>query len=543
MVAVIVRKSPGAGTQPETAVSVLHGHVDRRLGIINGFAATVPATALDPLIGSPGVASVTQDSSVRLLGDLDGHDAKKDAGSMVMLAQEVTGAGEFWNDGHTGRGVDVALIDSGVSPVEGLRGSGKVINGADLSFDSQSQDLRYMDSFGHGTHMAGIIAGRDEDAKSPIQKGDEEHFLGMAPDARIVNVKVADTFGATDVSQVIAAIDWVVTHRNDNGMNIRVLNLSFGTDATQDYRLDPLAYAAEVAWRKGIVVVVSAGNQGYGNAGLNDPAIDPYVIVVGAADAKGTWGSHDDRLSQFSSRGDGKRRPDLLAPGQSVVSLRVPGSYIDQTYPQGRVAERFFRGSGTSQAAAVVSGAAALIISQRPSIKPDEVKALLVGTSGRVSSSNGPGMLDLKSAKDRSTPRSTQTWEQSTGTGSLEQARGSSHLTDGGVVLSGEKDIFGAPWSGNRWSSEMWAGTSWLGGRWNGNDWTGTCWCNQSWTGNSWSSITWTAPAWSGNRWSGNRWSGNRWSGDGWSGGAWSGNRWSSGAWSADTWSSAGWGS
>src|SRR5438093_8645645 len=113
--------------------------------------------------------------------------------------------------------------------------------------------------------MAGIIAGHDDNV-SASEYTNHDNFMGVAPDARIVNVKVASASGATDVSQVIAAIDWVVQHRTDNGMNIRVLNLSFGTDGTQDYRVDPLAYAAEVAWRKGITVVVAAGNSGYGTA-------------------------------------------------------------------------------------------------------------------------------------------------------------------------------------------------------------------------------------------------------------------------------------
>src|SRR5919199_2903866 len=114
--------------------------------------------------------------------------------------------------------------------------------------------------------MAGIIAGRDDAAPAKLTAGSgSSDFLGMAPDARVVSVKVADSAGASDVSQVIAGIDWVVQNRNRNGLNIRVLNLSFGTDSAQGYQLDPLAYAAEVAWRSGIVVVVSAGNTGVTN--------------------------------------------------------------------------------------------------------------------------------------------------------------------------------------------------------------------------------------------------------------------------------------
>ena len=155
-----------------------------------------------------------------------------------------------------------------------------------------------------------------------------------------------------------------------------MLNLSFGTDGTQDYRLDPLAFAAEVAWRNGIVVVAAAGNEGFGNAKLNNPAYDPFVIAVGADDTRGTAGSGNDLVPAFSARGD-TRGVDFVAPGKSVISLRVPGSYLDTNHPAGRVGERFFRGTGTSQAAAVTSGAVALLLQQRPNLTPDQVKYIL----------------------------------------------------------------------------------------------------------------------------------------------------------------------
>jgi serine protease AprX len=209
------------------------------------------------------------------LHTIAGFDAKRYAPtSMYWVAQEVTGAGEYWNNGITGKGVDVALLDSGVAEVNGLRGA-KVVHGPDLSYETDDPALRNRDTFGHGTHMAGIIAGRDDGTPAVVQKGDEDHFLGMAPGARLVSLKLADASGATDVSQMIAGIDWVVQNRNRNGLNIRVLNLSFGTDGVQSYLLDPLTYAVEVAWRKGIVVVVSAGNDGDGSAKLNNPAYDP----------------------------------------------------------------------------------------------------------------------------------------------------------------------------------------------------------------------------------------------------------------------------
>ncbi len=154
--------------------------------------------------------------------------------------------------GFTGKGVGVALVDTGVVPVPGLD-SGNVRLGPDLSFESQAGPYRYLDTFGHGTHMAGIIVGNDPSTG----------FKGVAPGARLTSVKVGSHDGAVDVSQVIAAVDWVVKHRKDDPANpIRVLNLSYGTDGVQSYQVDPLTHAVENAWRAGIVVVVAAGNRG-----------------------------------------------------------------------------------------------------------------------------------------------------------------------------------------------------------------------------------------------------------------------------------------
>ena len=250
----------------------------RRRNVVGALVAC--ALALSTVAGTPTTAT-TDSSSLLDAGWGDSSELKYEfspkeySGSMYWVTNEITGASTYWSDGHTGAGIDVALIDSGVVAVNGLTYPGKVINGPDLSFESQVDNLRYLDTFGHGTHIAGIIAGRD-DGITDLQRGNESSFIGMAPDARLVNIKVADSQGAVDVSQVIAAIDWVVQHRNDNGMNIRVLNLSYGTDGLQDYQVDPLTHAVERAWKAGIVVVVASGNDGNATP-LRNPAYDPFV--------------------------------------------------------------------------------------------------------------------------------------------------------------------------------------------------------------------------------------------------------------------------
>ena len=264
------------------------------------------------------------------------------------------------------------------------------MHGADVSFDSQEPALRYLDAYGHGTHVAGIVAGRDTDAPLAPQLyvNRPDLFLGVAPDARIVSVKAGDAHGAVDVTQVIAAIDWVVAHRRDGGLNIRVLNLSYGTDSVQPSEISPLSHAVEAAWKAGIVVVVAAGNDGelipgkQDSPGLTTPARDPFVVAVGAADTRGTEVFNDDVVASFSNLGDmtldTKRNPDVVASGTRIASLRVPGSTIDEQYASvAAEGDRFIRGSGTSQAAAVVSGAAALLLQQRPTATPDQIKELL----------------------------------------------------------------------------------------------------------------------------------------------------------------------
>jgi serine protease AprX len=472
------------------------------------------------------------------------YAADKDPYSLFQSQQDL-GARAMWGQHFTGDNTDVALIDSGVTPVAGLDAPGKVIYGPDLTEESQNPATANLDTYGHGTFMAGIIAGHDAGVDAAKQQGSPGPFMGYAPDARIVSVKVADAHGATDVSQVLAGIDWVVQHAHDPGMNIRVLNLSFGTDASQPYTLDPLAYAAEIAWRAGIVVVVSAGNSGTTTGHLTLPAYDPFVLAVGAADTNSTAGSKDDTIPTFSSRGDGVRNPDVVLPGVHVQSLRVQGSYIDSQFPGGVINDRFFRGSGTSEAAAAASGAVALLIDQHPTATPDQLKALVKNTATTIpnvdSPSQGNGLVNLRKAVTTKLIASSQTFTPSTGTGSLDASRGSSTLVLNGVALTGERDIMGTAVDTAALAQQEANGTAWSGGVWNGVRWSGDNWTGVRWSGAVWSGSDWTGVRWSSNNWSSGTWDGVRWSNTTWSGTAWDGVRWSGMRWSGDIWSGEGW--
>jgi Subtilase family len=546
LVSVIVRGQRGSVDVAERLVLDAGGTVGRRISIIDGFAAEVPVGELTRLDRSQAIVSVTPDATVRLLGTVDGIDPDKHPGSWFKVARN-TKLREMWQRGWTGDGIDVALIDSGVAPVPGL--DMQVVNGPDLSFDSQASNLTQVDTYGHGTHMAGLIAGRD--AWIPPGKEDEEYdhaFVGAAPGARIVSIKVAASDGATDVSQVIAAIDWIVQHRNSDGLNIRVLNLSFGTDGTQDYRLDPLAYAAEVAWLHGIVVVVAAGNSGFGTPQLNNPAYDPYVIAVGGDDTRGTDDPKDDVIPSWQTRGNAIRHPDLVAPGKSIISLRDPGSLVDEANPNARVGtNRFIRGSGSSQAAAIVSGAVATLLDQHPELTPDQVKALLMQTAVPLPNADpvaqGAGLINMhraREAKVSTVADAVQTWPRSNGLGSLQLARGSVVTEDGSVILEGEQTIFGDVWDATTWAASSWDGTTWSGGEWNARTWSGDCWCGSSWSARTWSARTWSGNSWSARTWSGRTWSARTWSGSGWSAGSWgeddAPSALSSGSWASTIW-------
>jgi serine protease AprX len=546
----VVRAHPGELSALTAELGRLGVHPTATISLIDAVVVPLMASTASSLATDPLVAEVTADGPVQL--ESGSYDPTSDPNSLYNAAAMV-GAHDAWSRGYTGQGVDVALIDSGVTPVTGLADPSQVVNGPDLSLESQSTATRYLDTFGHGTFMAGLIAGRDPGVDA--DPANRSAYQGIAPDARIVNVKVADALGRSDVSQVIAGIDWVVQHAHDGGLDIRVLNLSFGTNSLQPYQLDPLAYAAEVAWHSGIVVVVSAGNDG-GNR-LVDPAIDPFVIAVGALDTNGSVQAQDASVASFSNRGTRGRRVDVVAPGVHVEGLRVPGSFIDSTFATtGRLGDRFFRGSGTSQATAITSGVVALMLSENPALTPDQVKHLLLHTAQplqHAEEGGGFGVPDATDAMDAAPgPAISQHFRPADGTGSLEAARGGRHVTLGGVPLVGEVDIFGNPvdtsalataeagltsWVDGSWNGSAWTGASWTGASWAGASWAGASWAGASWAGASWSGASWSGASWSGASWDGASWDGASWDGASWDGASWDGASWDSSAWMSGTWS------
>jgi hypothetical protein len=464
---VVVSETTGSGTAPERAVVRLGGRVERQLPLIDGFAARMPEQAVAALRALPGVRSVTLDRPFHLRSDPTADDAA-DPGASLAVARATIGA-----DGApgAGSGVDVALIDSGVAPVPALQGH--LADGTDLSADARVDALAGLDAFGHGTHLAGVIA-------------------AVAPQSRIVSVKVADHEGNTSLVRLLAGLDWVARNADRDGRSIRVVNLAFGAEPGGSYHEDPLAFAVERAWKRGLTVVVAAGNGGEAATSLDSPAYDPYVIAAGAEDTARTADRSDDTIAEFSSRGSADRAPDVVAPGVAIVSARVPGSYLDDAFPQARIGQGHFRGSGTSQAAAVVSGAAALVAGARPGLSPDEVKALLRATAhplaGVAADRQGRGVVDVTGAVGAAVPaNAVQTFTS---------GRGGGPFRGGNVGVEIAVENAGSDyWTSNRWTSNRWTSNRWTSNRWTSNRWTSNRWTSNRWTGNGWAGADWSADA------------------------------------------------
>ena len=333
-------------------------------------------------------------------------------------ALRATGADFLQTANHlSGQGVTVAVVDTGIYPHDDLTTPYQRLTGwADLVNNKATP----YDDNGHGTHVAGIVGGDGADSYTNHYSA----WLGRtAPLANLVGVKVLDGNGGGSVSTVIAGIDWVVAHKA--ALNIRVLNLSVGHPVGESYKTDPLCQACERAWAAGITVVCAAGNYGrsvpsdqssptqYGS--ITSPGNDPSVITVGAMNTGGTIARGDDRICSYSSRGPGMvdlvLKPDLVAPGNNIVSLAAPGStlyaqaaanLLDPAGYGGKGAKSYLALSGTSMAAPFVAGAAALLLQADPTLTPDTIKARLMLSASKITNADylsyGAGYLNVVGA-------------------------------------------------------------------------------------------------------------------------------------------------
>ncbi|WBB98438.1 MULTISPECIES: S8 family serine peptidase [unclassified Solwaraspora] len=451
-------------------------------------------------------------------------------GTSLADVRSIVGADTPATAALDGTGIGIAMIDTGVVPVPGLPAN-RLVNGPDLSFESQATNLRWLDTYGHGTHLAGVLIGDDPTSGA----------RGLAPKAKLTSVKVGTANGAVDVSQVIAAVDWVVTNRDHDPTHpIRVLNLAYGSAGNPAFWTDPLHFAVEQAWHAGIVVVAAAGNDGNGFGRLDNPATNPYVVTVGASLTKGTLTTADDELAPFTNLATAGRQLDLLAPGESVLSLRNPGSNVDNHYPGARVGSTLFRGTGTSQAVAVTSAVAALLLQAKPWLTPDEVKQVLVESGTFLPTGGGANLglrsINLQTALTYTPVWQPQQWTRSDGHGPIDASRGTSRVARNNVTLQGEQSIFG-PFSSPAWASQSAARTAWSGGVWLGHRMAADGWTGTSWASRTWGGAAWTSPSWDGS----GSWVDPAWSSHFWSTGSWTPGDWGSHFWSTDSWANACW--
>jgi serine protease AprX len=497
-VPVIVEASSVAAAT--AAVDGVGGTVDLALPVVGGVAAHVRAGRLAALYADPALrvmedatlhptgGSFGPSSADRAPADIKHDDTKHDDPKRDDSHQAGSGHGTprpgvdpqlaaldlpgDWSLA-SGRGTAVALVDTGVSATPDLQGN-RLVRGPDLSGERDG-----VDRYGHGTFMAGLIAG-----DGTASAGTASPHYGVAPAATVVSVKVAGADGSTTVSRVIAGIGWVITNRDAYG--IGVLNLSFGVDAPMQYRFNPLSAAVEAAWASGITVVVSAGNDGDGH--VTSPGSDPYVVTVGAIDNAGTPQTADDVVPAWSGRERFRHysKPEVAASGVSVVSLRAPGSTVDVTHPEGRVGDVYFRGSGTSMSTALVSGVAALLLAHHPAATPDDVKGALIdgGTDVR------PSAREVDADRADHADARPDWWQH--------------HRVAFDGLDRGLDD--GMPWTATRWTATRWTAIRWTSTRWTSTRWTEAEWTATRWSSTSWDSTRWTATRWTAEAWPSQGW-------------------------------------
>jgi len=477
----------------DAVMATLPSSVDiTSLPSLDAFAADLTDDQITALANSPDVNAITMDGDVQGMGWSDTMDFTNLAINLGAVTSPSDG-------GPAGAGVSVAVLDSGVSNLADLRnpdGSSRVVAFKDFVKNRRQA----YDDAGHGTFVAGLIAGNGA-SSTPLDQGGNAtmQYAGVAPQARIVSLKVLDKNGNGKESNVIRAIAWTIQNRQQ--YNIRVLNVSLGGDVTGPIETDPLAMAVETAWKAGIVVVTSAGNEGdFGPGGILSPGNDPYVITVGALNTQQTASTSDDAVCSYSSIGptfyDEIAKPDVVAPGNRNISLRVPWSYIDLTAPQNRIAVNsyipsapswappvYFMLSGTSTSTPVVCGIAALMISADPTLSPDDVKARLMATAhtvpGADAAQQGAGEVDVAAALASIVSANGYALSQKLGTGTT-------------VLPADTYDR----WNDYKWTKYRWTKYRWTKYRWTKYRWTKYRWTKYRWTKYRWTDISWTRYRW-----------------------------------------------
>jgi serine protease AprX len=452
---VIVQKN-GVDAPVEQQLAQLGGAVTMDLHIINAFAARLSAQAALILARSEYVRWISLDAPT--IKPSASCQSCVDVSNLQNTYNSAIGADRVWNEAPKflqGQGVGVAIVDSGMNPDQDfytLMGQPRIV--ANVRYNSGYNQTVY-DHYGHGQHIAGIVGGNGAHLNGA--------YIGVAPKVNLINVKVSDDDGAASASNVVKGLQWI--NDNRDRYNIKVVNLSLNSSIAESYHTNPIDAAVEILWFNKIVVVVSAGN--IGKNALYPPANDPFVISVGAADDRGTPSTNDDLLASYSGYGkttDGFSKPDIVAPGTNIISL-IPGrdAVLVQEFPSKLVSTNYFRLSGTSMSAPMVTGAVALLLQDEPSLNPDQVKYRLMATARPFDTPKraGAGYLDIYAAVHGNTTASANT----------------------GTVISNLLTTGSNPvtWNSVNWNSVNWNSVNWNSVNWNSVNWNSVNWNSVNW--------------------------------------------------------------
>jgi serine protease AprX len=511
-VEVIVQLQPSVDlAQGEALVAAAGGTVEHKLPIINGFSTTLTASQAQRLSWKGGVHAVSLNSAVKTQGSVNA-DALSTSYNQSIRSTEV------WKNGITGKGIGVAVIDTGIQGnlpdfrVSQTDATSRVV--ANVVTNPAATTAN--DTFGHGTHVAGLIAGNGTNL--PASDPNYGKYAGVAPDANLIAIKAADDAGNASVLDVIDGLQFVVDKKAD--YNIRVVNLSLRSTTAESYKTDPLDAAVEAAWNSGVTVVVAAGNEGgSADAVKYAPANDPFVITVGGADDMGTRTTGDDMLANWSSRGvtqDGFPKPDIVAPSAHMVSTMAPGAEYTRLCPSCVTDGSYFRVGGTSMAAAVASGEAALLLQAYPNLTPNDVKAqLFKRTRGIIKPSNDSVTVNgqYETVPDDTTVKNGQAAADKAVNNGLTDTVSTPAMNILLDPATGLIDYTRASWSRASWSTSVeglrasWSRASWSRASWSRASWSATpescldferaSWSRASWSRASWSRASWSRASWS----------------------------------------------
>jgi serine protease AprX len=422
--------------------------------MINAFSAEMTAGRRSKLLVLPCAGEL--DAPVVSTACAKCVDTSKLANAYIRAI----GVEKVWNNSPfiQGKSIGVAVVDSGVNPNGDLyTNMGVNRQVADVRFNTDYNQST-SDGYGHGTHVASIVGGDGSESGGK--------YIGVAPLVDIINVKVSNDDGSAMLNDVVAGLQWVL--ENKDAYNIRVVNLSINSSVAESYHTSPLDAAVEILWFNQIVVVASAGN--YGDGAIYPPANDPFVITVGATDDKGTNSISDDVMASFSAYGqtsDGVKKPDLVAPGKNITARLVNQNMgLAYEHPANKVGDQYFRMSGTSMAAPMVSAAAALLLQDEPGLTPDQVKYRLMATAnkswaGYNATKSGAGYLDVNAAVGGTTTKSANTGVMASQ-----------------LLMTGEAPI---TWGSVGWNSVGWNSVGWNSVGWNSVGWNSVGWNSDYW--------------------------------------------------------------